>query len=184
MPTARDVPDTGTRASDLSDGSKGIPRMPSCTEYSRKEPTPTADTQNCLFFGSEFALRYTSVTLDRSSLLIWLNQRRIFVYKHVVPSQDCCPVRRLYPAVHIQALVVGEVGRHSWEQSPLLLLQRLVPRNTKEENEYTKQNQRGVDGDMNRCALHKQTPQSKQTSDKKRTFSPPPLFIYFLAFAK
>lgn len=36
------------------------------------------------------------------------------------PSHDCCPVRRLYPAVHMQALVVGEVGRHSWEQSPLL----------------------------------------------------------------
>lgn len=46
-----------------------------------------------------------------------------------VPSQDCWPVRRLYPAVHMQALVVGEVGRHSWEQSPLLLLQRLVPGN-------------------------------------------------------
>lgn len=53
-----------------------------------------------------------------------------YVYERVVPSQDCCPVRRLYPAVHMQALVVGEVGRHSWEQSPLLLLQRLVPGNT------------------------------------------------------
>lgn len=42
MPTASDVPDTGTRASDLSDGSKGIPRMPSCTEYNKKEPTPNA----------------------------------------------------------------------------------------------------------------------------------------------
>lgn len=41
MPTARDVPDTGTSASDLSNGSNGIPRMPSCTEYSKKEPTPT-----------------------------------------------------------------------------------------------------------------------------------------------
>uniref|UniRef100_A0A3Q4N4Q6 G-protein coupled receptors family 1 profile domain-containing protein n=1 Tax=Neolamprologus brichardi TaxID=32507 RepID=A0A3Q4N4Q6_NEOBR len=40
---SRDVPDTGTRASDLSDGSKGIPRMPSCTEYSKKEPTPKAN---------------------------------------------------------------------------------------------------------------------------------------------
>lgn len=40
MPTARDVPDTGTRASDLSSGSRGIPRMPSCTEYSKKEPIP------------------------------------------------------------------------------------------------------------------------------------------------
>lgn len=40
MPTAREVPDTGTRASDLSLGSRGIPRIPSCTEYRRKEPTP------------------------------------------------------------------------------------------------------------------------------------------------
>ena len=40
MPTAREVPDTGTRASDLSFGSRGIPRIPSCTEYRRKEPTP------------------------------------------------------------------------------------------------------------------------------------------------
>lgn len=40
MPTANDVPETGTRASDLSEGSNGIPRMPSCTEYNRKEPTP------------------------------------------------------------------------------------------------------------------------------------------------
>ena len=47
MPTAREVPDTGTRASDLSDGSKGIPRMPSCTEYSRKDPTPTAKHIKC-----------------------------------------------------------------------------------------------------------------------------------------
>lgn len=55
----------------------------------------------------------------------------LYVYEYVLPSQDCCPLRRLYPAVHMQALVVGEVGRHSWEQSPLLLLQRLVPGNTK-----------------------------------------------------
>ncbi len=27
----------------------------------------------------------------------------------------------------MQALVVGEVGKQSWEQSPLFLLQRLVP---------------------------------------------------------
>lgn len=40
MPTAREVPDTGTKASDLSLGSRGIPRIPSCTEYRRKEPTP------------------------------------------------------------------------------------------------------------------------------------------------
>lgn len=45
MPTAKDVPDTGTRASDLSEGSKGIPRIPSCTEYSRKEPTPAANNK-------------------------------------------------------------------------------------------------------------------------------------------
>lgn len=46
MPTARDVPETGTRASDLSDGSRGIPRMPSCTEYNRNDPTP-ADHKLC-----------------------------------------------------------------------------------------------------------------------------------------
>ena len=40
MPTASEVPDTGTRASDLSLGSRGIPLIPSCTEYRRKEPTP------------------------------------------------------------------------------------------------------------------------------------------------
>lgn len=40
IPTAREVPDTGTRASDLSLGSRGMPRIPSCTEYRRKEPTP------------------------------------------------------------------------------------------------------------------------------------------------
>lgn len=43
MPTAKEVPDTGTNASDLSAGSKGMPRMPSCTEYSRKEPTPAQE---------------------------------------------------------------------------------------------------------------------------------------------
>lgn len=48
MPTAREVPDTGTRASDLSDGSKGIPRIPSCTEYKRKEPTPAGN--KCKFW--------------------------------------------------------------------------------------------------------------------------------------
>lgn len=45
----------------------------------------------------------------------------------VLPTQDCCPDFRLYPAVHMQDLVVGDVGRHSWEQSPLLLLHRLIP---------------------------------------------------------
>jgi hypothetical protein len=30
----------------------------------------------------------------------------------------------------MQARVVGEVGRHSWEQSPLLILHRFVPGNT------------------------------------------------------
>jgi len=40
IPTAREVPDTGTRASDLSLGSRGMPRIPSWTEYKRKEPTP------------------------------------------------------------------------------------------------------------------------------------------------
>lgn len=40
IPTAREVPDTGTRASDLSLGSRGMPRIPSWTEYRRKEPTP------------------------------------------------------------------------------------------------------------------------------------------------
>lgn len=45
IPTARDVPDTGTRASDLSLGSSGMPRIPSCTEYSRKEPTPVTQVQ-------------------------------------------------------------------------------------------------------------------------------------------
>lgn len=49
MPTAKDVPETGTRASDLSDGSRGIPRMPSCTEYRRKEPTPAAAKHNSIF---------------------------------------------------------------------------------------------------------------------------------------
>lgn len=53
----------------------------------------------------------------------------------VLPSQDCCPDFRLYPAVHMQALVVGEVGRHSWEQSPLLLLHRLIPAKGKGEDQ-------------------------------------------------
>lgn len=56
----------------------------------------------------------------------------------VLPSQDCWPVLRLYPAVHMQALVVGEVGKHSWEQSPLLLLHRLTP--AKEKIRGTKTN--------------------------------------------
>lgn len=51
----------------------------------------------------------------------------------VLPSQDCWPVLRLYPAVHMQALVVGEVGKHSCEQSPLLLLHRLTPAKEKKE---------------------------------------------------
>lgn len=59
MPTARDVPDTGTRASDLSDGSKGIPRMPSCTEYSRKEPTPTVKKTPVL--SPKFVLHHTFI---------------------------------------------------------------------------------------------------------------------------
>lgn len=46
---------------------------------------------------------------------------------NLLPTQDCCPDFRLYPAVHMQDLVVGDVGRHSWEQSPLLLLHRLIP---------------------------------------------------------
>lgn len=59
IPTARDVPDTGTRASDLSDGSRGIPRMPSCTEYSRKEPTPAANTYSKTpVFSPELAFHY------------------------------------------------------------------------------------------------------------------------------
>ena len=29
--------------------------------------------------------------------------------------------------MHMQARVVREVGRHSWEQSPLALLHRLIP---------------------------------------------------------
>lgn len=45
IPTAREVPDTGTRASDLSLGSRGMPRIPSCTEYRRKEPTPATQVQ-------------------------------------------------------------------------------------------------------------------------------------------
>lgn len=45
IPTAREVPDTGTRASDLSLGSRGMPRIPSWTEYRRKEPTPATQTQ-------------------------------------------------------------------------------------------------------------------------------------------
>lgn len=45
IPTAREVPDTGTRASDLSLGSRGMPRIPSCTEYRRKEPTPVTQVQ-------------------------------------------------------------------------------------------------------------------------------------------
>lgn len=60
MPTAKDVPDTGTKASDLSDGSNGMPRMPSCTEYSRKEPTPTANRKFPIF--SFFALQMSHST--------------------------------------------------------------------------------------------------------------------------
>lgn len=50
IPTAREVPDTGTRASDLSLGSRGMPRIPSWTEYRRKEPTPATDaaTVRCI----------------------------------------------------------------------------------------------------------------------------------------
>lgn len=44
IPTASEVPDTGTRASDLSLGSRGMPRIPSWTEYRRKEPTPVTET--------------------------------------------------------------------------------------------------------------------------------------------
>lgn len=50
MPTARDEPDTGTRASDLSAGSRGMPLIPSCTEYSRKEPTPTGEGHHYYHF--------------------------------------------------------------------------------------------------------------------------------------
>lgn len=136
MPTARDVPDTGTKASDLSDGSKGMPRMPSCTEYSRKEPTPTANTQHSLFSAQSLCCitRHVQQFLNTNLTTSGMH----CVYECVVPSQDCCPVRRLYPAVHMQALVFGEVGRHSWEQSPLLLLQRFVPGNPKAQEQIHK----------------------------------------------
>lgn len=58
IPTASDVPETGTRASDLSAGSSGIPLMPSWTEYRRNEPTPKTNTTTititakCLFYSS------------------------------------------------------------------------------------------------------------------------------------
>lgn len=126
MPTAREVPDTGTKASDLSAGSSGIPLIPSWTEYSRKEPIP--------------AHRQDSTVLFTAFLLyVWL-----CLWSGVLPSQDCCPVFRLYPAVHMQALVVWEVGRHSWEQSPLLLLQRLIPAKGKREIQWGTKRKRNI----------------------------------------
>lgn len=129
MPTAREVPDTGTRASDLSDGSKGIPRIPSCTEYRRKEPTPTEN--KCKFWPFKKFVQHHSYYFNQFLLSKFGSIKNIYMHICAIPSQDCCPLRRLYPAVHMQALVDGEVGRHSWEQSPLLLLQRLEPGNTK-----------------------------------------------------
>lgn len=55
----------------------------------------------------------------------------------------------------MQALVVGEVGRHSWEQSPLLWLHRLVPGITKT---HAEQNQRGAYRNASRCSQGKQAP--------------------------
>lgn len=40
MPTANEVPDTGIKASILSFGSRGIPLIPSWTEYIRNDSTP------------------------------------------------------------------------------------------------------------------------------------------------
>lgn len=84
------------------------------------------------------------------------------------PSQDCFSLRRLYPAVHMHALVDLEVGRHSCEQSPLLLLHRLVPGNRKSQGQTHKVSNtcRGS------CALGKHNRPSK---GQKKDF-PPTLF--------
>lgn len=87
---------------------------------------------------------------------------------YILPSQDCCPVRKLYPAVHMHALVVWEVGRHSWEQSPLFLLHRLVPGNTNAQGQICKNKSKVSNAGINRRALHKHSSCSLQIRPSRR----------------
>lgn len=157
MPTASEVPETGTRASDLSEGSRGMPRMPSCTEYKRKELTPKADKHNVGFL-------FTWYTYLR----ICCSFRILIMCECIVPSQDCWPVLKLYPAVHMHALVVWEVGRHSWEQSPLLLLHRLEPGNTRAQGQICTNKQKVSNVGTNRRDLHKCSSCSLQIRPSRR----------------
>ncbi|KAG7278878.1 hypothetical protein CRUP_036392 [Coryphaenoides rupestris] len=53
MPTAREVPDTGTRASDLSKGSRGCRGCPRARSTGRKEPTPVGESKQRLLPAAE-----------------------------------------------------------------------------------------------------------------------------------
>lgn len=87
MPTAREVPDTGTRASDLSAGSRGIPRMPSCTEYSKNEPIPTHKHTKTAFTPPGTQCKTPLTTWNKPESRVFLNWNMFVLPRILIKSK-------------------------------------------------------------------------------------------------
>lgn len=119
-------------------------------------------------FSSNFLLHYTSAIFNNSSIVIWLNQECIICMNGSYPHKTAA----LCAGCILQCTCrLWWSGR--WEDTAGNSLHCYYCRDwclgtQKHENEYTKQNQRGVYGEMNRCALDKQATRSNQNRPSMR----------------